>query len=57
MAIYWVMESIPLAVTALLPMVLFPVLGLMKSDAVAQMYLPVLYFRFTIGVIKIHRIY
>uniref|UniRef100_A0A8R1TT18 Uncharacterized protein n=1 Tax=Onchocerca volvulus TaxID=6282 RepID=A0A8R1TT18_ONCVO len=39
MAIYWVMEVLPLAVTALLPLVLYPLLGLMKSDDVAKMYL------------------
>lgn len=49
MAIYWVMEALPLAVTALLPMVLFPMLGLMKSDEVAQMYLPDTSFLFIGG--------
>ncbi|VDO57476.1 unnamed protein product [Onchocerca flexuosa] len=41
MAIYWVMEVLPLAVTALLPLILYPLLGLMKSDEVAHMYLSV----------------
>ncbi|VDN92676.1 unnamed protein product [Brugia pahangi] len=49
MAVYWVMEVIPLAVTALLPMVLYPLLGLMASDDVAQMYLPDISFLFIGG--------
>lgn len=49
MAIYWVMETLPLAITAMLPMVLYPLLGLMKSDDVAQMYLPDTSFLFIGG--------
>ncbi|KAL3982687.1 Sodium:sulfate symporter transmembrane region family protein [Acanthocheilonema viteae] len=49
MAIYWVMEVLPLAITALLPMVLYPLLGLMASDDVAQMYLPDISFLFIGG--------
>uniref|UniRef100_A0A0R3RTW8 CitMHS domain-containing protein n=1 Tax=Elaeophora elaphi TaxID=1147741 RepID=A0A0R3RTW8_9BILA len=49
MAVYWVMEVLPLAVTALLPMVLYPLLGLMASDDVAQMYLPDISFLFIGG--------
>ncbi|VDK85690.1 unnamed protein product [Litomosoides sigmodontis] len=49
MAIYWVMEVLPLAVTALLPMVLYPLLGLMASKDVAQMYLPDISFLFIGG--------
>ncbi|EFO21042.2 hypothetical protein LOAG_07442 [Loa loa] len=49
MAVYWVMEVLPLAITALLPMVLYPLLGLMASDDVAQMYLPDISFLFIGG--------
>lgn len=34
MALYWCTECIPLAVTALLPVVLFPMMGIMESDEV-----------------------
>lgn len=34
MAVYWCTEVLPLAVTALLPTVLFPVLGIMQSKDV-----------------------
>ncbi|CAG9530178.1 unnamed protein product [Cercopithifilaria johnstoni] len=49
MVIYWVMEVLPLAVTALLPMVLYPIFGLMASNDVAQMYLPDISFLFIGG--------
>uniref|UniRef100_A0A8C5G7P6 Solute carrier family 13 member 5-like n=1 Tax=Gouania willdenowi TaxID=441366 RepID=A0A8C5G7P6_GOUWI len=39
MAIYWCTEVLPLAVTALLPTVLFPVLGIMESKDVCMQYL------------------
>lgn len=37
MAIYWVTEVIPLAMTAMIPAVLFPMLGIMKSSAVSRL--------------------
>ncbi|KAG9350176.1 hypothetical protein JZ751_026529, partial [Albula glossodonta] len=39
MAVYWCTEALPLAVTALLPAVLFPVLGIMRSKEVCMQYL------------------
>ena len=36
--IYWVTETCPLAMTALLPIVLFPLLGVLSSSAVAATY-------------------
>ncbi|XP_042182730.1 solute carrier family 13 member 5-like isoform X2 [Oncorhynchus tshawytscha] len=39
MAVYWCTEVLPLAVTALLPAVLFPLLGIMESKQVCMQYL------------------
>ncbi|XP_078142701.1 solute carrier family 13 member 5a isoform X2 [Centroberyx gerrardi] len=39
MAVYWCTEVLPLAVTALLPTVLFPLLGVMQSKDVCMQYL------------------
>ncbi|KAK9537029.1 hypothetical protein VZT92_006767 [Zoarces viviparus] len=39
MAVYWCTEVLPLAVTALLPTILFPVLGIMESKDVCMQYL------------------
>ncbi|XP_022692825.1 solute carrier family 13 member 5-like isoform X2 [Varroa jacobsoni] len=39
MAFYWMTEALPLAVTALLPVVLFPSLGIISSDETCQQYL------------------
>ncbi|KAI1896515.1 hypothetical protein AGOR_G00095570 [Albula goreensis] len=39
MAVYWCTEALPLAVTSLLPAVLFPVLGIMRSKEVCMQYL------------------
>ena len=39
MAVWWITESIPLAATALLPFVLFPVLGVLPSEKIAPLYL------------------
>ncbi|KAM9332836.1 solute carrier family 13 member 2 [Pholidichthys leucotaenia] len=39
MALYWCTECIPLAVTALLPVVLFPMMGIMKGGDVSIEYL------------------
>uniref|UniRef100_A0A3Q3KUD9 Solute carrier family 13 member 2 n=1 Tax=Labrus bergylta TaxID=56723 RepID=A0A3Q3KUD9_9LABR len=39
MALYWCTECMPLAVTALLPVVLFPMMGIMEAGAVSIEYL------------------
>nr|XP_033495949.1 solute carrier family 13 member 2-like [Epinephelus lanceolatus] len=39
MALYWCTECMPLAVTALLPVVLFPMMGIMKAGDVSIQYL------------------
>uniref|UniRef100_A0A8C4ANG5 Solute carrier family 13 member 2 n=1 Tax=Denticeps clupeoides TaxID=299321 RepID=A0A8C4ANG5_9TELE len=39
MAVYWCTECLPLAVTALLPVILFPMMGIMESGEVCVQYL------------------
>ena len=39
MAIWWMTEAIPLFATALLPLVLFPLLGIMSGKAAAPSYI------------------
>uniref|UniRef100_UPI00398F70DC solute carrier family 13 member 2-like n=1 Tax=Pristiophorus japonicus TaxID=55135 RepID=UPI00398F70DC len=39
MAMYWCTEALPLAVTALIPVLLFPMFGIMKSSEVCMQYL------------------
>nr|XP_006817615.1 PREDICTED: solute carrier family 13 member 5-like [Saccoglossus kowalevskii] len=38
LAVYWVFEVVPLAVTALLPIILFPILGIVDSKRVCSNY-------------------
>lgn len=49
MAIWWITEAIPLAATALLPVVLFPFLGIMKGKTVAPLYFNYIIFLFICG--------
>ncbi len=49
MAFWWVAEIIPLAVTSLLPIVLFPVLGVMNGKVVASNYFNDIIFLFLGG--------
>ena len=39
MAVYWITESLPMAVTALIPVVLMPCLGVLASKPLCQSYL------------------
>ena len=41
MAVFWMTEALPIAVTSLLPLVLFPLMGIMKSIDVSMQYMKV----------------
>ncbi len=49
MAIWWVTEAVPIAVTALLPLVLFPLLGVMNGKTVSSAYVNHIIFLFIGG--------
>ncbi len=49
MAIWWMTEIVPLAVTALLPVALFPLLGIMSGKTVASTYFNHIIFLFIGG--------
>ncbi|MBE7560073.1 SLC13/DASS family transporter [bacterium] len=49
MAVWWMTEALPLEATALLPMVLFPALGVMDGKRVAQEYFNDIIFLFVGG--------
>ncbi|NOY36415.1 MAG: SLC13/DASS family transporter [Chlorobi bacterium] len=51
MAVWWVTEAVPLAVTALLPLVLFPALGVMNGSTVSSTYFNHIIFLFLGGFI------
>jgi sodium-dependent dicarboxylate transporter 2/3/5 len=51
MAIWWVTEAIPLAVTALVPVVLFPFLGIMDGKVISSAYFNHIIFLFIGGFI------
>ncbi len=38
MVTYWFTETIPISVTALIPVVLFPVMGIVSSEAICKTY-------------------
>ncbi|XP_059611185.1 protein I'm not dead yet-like [Phlebotomus argentipes] len=39
MSVYWVTEALPVAITAMMPMVLFPIMGVLETDRTCMMYL------------------
>ncbi|GFR61077.1 solute carrier family 13 member 5 [Elysia marginata] len=39
MAVYWFTEAMPVGVTALLPVVLFPLLDVVKSSDISRLYM------------------
>ena len=41
MAVYWITEVLPVAATALLPVAIFPMLGLLPASAVCKSYIKV----------------
>jgi sodium-dependent dicarboxylate transporter 2/3/5 len=49
MAIWWILEAVPFAVTALLPFILFPVFGLMSAAETAPYYFNSIIFLFIGG--------
>jgi sodium-dependent dicarboxylate transporter 2/3/5 len=51
MAVWWITEIVPLAITALLPVVLFPMLGIMDGNSVSATYFNHVIFLFIGGFI------
>ncbi len=51
MAIWWMTEAVPIAITALLPVVLFPLFGIMNGKAVSSTYFNHIIFLFIGGFI------
>ena len=49
MAVWWMTEAIPLAATALLPIILFPALGIMNGATVSPIYFNYIIFLFIGG--------
>ena len=49
MAVWWVFEAIPIAVTAILPFVLFPLFGIMNTNDIAPFYMNQVIFLFIGG--------
>ncbi len=49
MAIWWVTEAIPLAVTSFIPLILFPLTGLIKGEDIASTYINDVIFLFLGG--------
>lgn len=46
MAIYWMTEALPLPITSLIPVVAFPLFGILDTGTVCMAYMKVLYILF-----------
>ena len=49
MAIWWMTEAIPLAATSLVPLILFPLFGILKGEETAGAYINSIIFLFLGG--------
>ncbi len=49
MATWWIFESVPLAVTSLVPLILFPTIGVLSSASTAEQYMNTTIFLFIGG--------
>ena len=49
MAVWWLTEAIPLAATSLLPLILFPFMGVIKGEEIASTYINDIIFLFLGG--------
>lgn len=46
MILYWICECFPIGITSLIPLVLYPIFGIMKSKDVSMIYFSVRFFNF-----------
>ena len=51
MAVWWILEAVPIAVTAILPFILFPFFGIMNTNDIAPLYMNQVIFLFIGGFI------
>ena len=49
MAVWWVLEAVPIAITSLLPFLLFPFFGIMNTNDIAPLYMNQVIFLFIGG--------
>lgn len=49
MAVWWITEAVPLAATSLIPLLLYPFLGILKSEEIASAYINSIIFLFIGG--------
>jgi len=49
MAVWWITEAIPLSVTSLIPLILFPLFGILSGDEIAESYINSVIFLFLGG--------